>query len=140
MATSMIASLSLKPSPWSASVEKTAVRGLPSLARSSSSFKVEARERKIRTDKPYGINGGMNLRDGVDASGRKGTGKGVYQFVDKYGANVDGYSPIFDTNDWSPSGEVYAGGATGLLIWAVTLAGILAGGALLVYNTSALAP
>lgn len=30
-------------------------------------------------------------------------------------------------------------GTTGLLIWAVTLAGLLAGGALLVYNTSALA-
>jgi len=30
-------------------------------------------------------------------------------------------------------------GKTGLLIWAVTLAGILAGGALLVYSTSALA-
>ena len=30
-------------------------------------------------------------------------------------------------------------GTTGLLIWAVTLAGLLGGGALLVYNTSALA-
>ncbi|PNX78490.1 hypothetical protein L195_g034468, partial [Trifolium pratense] len=29
-------------------------------------------------------------------------------------------------------------GTTGLAIWAVTLAGLLAGGALLVYNTSAL--
>ncbi|KAL2900897.1 IWF1': Non-specific lipid-transfer protein [Bienertia sinuspersici] len=34
----------------------------------------------------------MELRDGVDSSGRKPKGKGVYQFVDKYGANVDGYS------------------------------------------------
>ena len=60
----------------------------------------------------------MDYKDGVDASGRKGKvriyplfspdvflpsdlnlrtffncfqGKGVYQFVDKYGANVDGY-------------------------------------------------
>ena len=110
----------------------------------------------------------MDLRNGVDASGRKPTGKGVYQFVDKYGANVDGYrwvvvtiaqhslpivewfstnvdwiygmcSPIYDRNDWSPSGDVYVGGTTGLAIWAVTLLGILAGGALLVYNTSALA-
>lgn len=32
---------------------------------------------------------------------------------------------------------VYAG-TTGLAIWAVTLVGILAGGALLVYSTSAL--
>ncbi|GMP64815.1 hypothetical protein CsSME_00025907 [Camellia sinensis var. sinensis] len=87
-----------------------------------------------------GINGGMSLADGLDASGRKAKGKGVYQFVDKYGANVDGYSPIYDPDDWSPSGDVYVGGSTGLAIWAVTLAGILAGGALLVYNTSALAP
>ncbi|KAL2937512.1 IWF1': Non-specific lipid-transfer protein [Bienertia sinuspersici] len=34
----------------------------------------------------------MELRDGVDSSGRKPKGKGVYQFVEKYGANVDGYS------------------------------------------------
>ncbi|XP_057991942.1 photosystem II 10 kDa polypeptide, chloroplastic isoform X2 [Hevea brasiliensis] len=80
----------------------------------------------------------MNLRDGLDASGRKAKGNGVYQFVDKYGANVDGYSPIYNTDDWSPSGDVYDGG-TGLAIWAVTLARLLAGGALLVYNTSALA-
>ncbi|THF94360.1 hypothetical protein TEA_029904 [Camellia sinensis var. sinensis] len=40
-------------------------------------------------------------------------------------------NPIYNTDDWSPSGDVYVGGTTGLLIWAVTLAGILAGGALL---------
>ncbi|KAK7324398.1 hypothetical protein VNO77_27934 [Canavalia gladiata] len=134
-----MASLSLKPAPFT--VEKSSVRGIPSLARNPSSFRfkvVASGGKKIKTDKPYGINGGMNLRDGQDASGRKGKGKGVYQFVDKYGANVDGYSPIFNTNDWSPSGDVYTGGTTGLAIWAVTLLGILAGGVLLVYNTSAL--
>ncbi|XP_015888354.1 photosystem II 10 kDa polypeptide, chloroplastic [Ziziphus jujuba] len=138
MAASMMSSVSLKPAAFS--FEKSTVRGVPSLARSTSSFKVQASGgKKIKTDKPYGINGGMDLRDGADASGRKGKGKGVYQFVDKYGANVDGYSPIFNTDDWSPSGDVYVGGTTGLAIWAVTLAGLLAGGALLVYNTSALA-
>ncbi|XP_024017943.1 photosystem II 10 kDa polypeptide, chloroplastic [Morus notabilis] len=139
MAASVMASVSLKPAPFT--VERSAARGLPSLSRvSSSSFRVVASGvKKIKTDKPYGINGGMSLREGLDASGRKGKGKGVYQFVDKYGANVDGYSPIFDTRDWSPSGDVYVGGTTGLAIWAVTLAGLLAGGALLVYNTSALA-
>ncbi|XWS10725.1 hypothetical protein CRYUN_Cryun38cG0022400 [Craigia yunnanensis] len=131
----MASSVSLKPS---FSVEKSAVKGVPSLARAPSSFKVEAKGGKLKTDKPYGINGGMSLRDGLDASGRKAKGKGVYQFVDKYGANVDGYSPIFDTRDWSPSGDVYVGGTTGLAIWAITLAAILAGGALLVYSTSAL--
>ncbi|WP_411024804.1 photosystem II protein PsbR, partial [Salmonella sp. s57610] len=129
---------SLKPATFT--VERaTSARGLPSLARTSS-LKVQARaKKKLKTDTPYGINGGMSLRDGLDASGRKGKGKGVYQFVDKYGANVDGYSPIYDTKDWSPSGDVYVGGTTGLAIWAVTLLGLLAGGALLVYSTSALA-
>ncbi|KAI5674597.1 hypothetical protein M9H77_14961 [Catharanthus roseus] len=138
MATTVMSSLSLKPSPFT--VETSAVKGLPSLARSSSVLRVQASGgKKIKTDTPYGTGGGMNLRDGLDASGRKPKGKGVYQFVDKYGANVDGYSPIYDEKDWSPTGDVYAGGTTGLAIWAVTLVGILAGGALLVYNTSALA-
>lgn len=48
-------------------------------------------------------------------------------------------SPIYNRDEWSPSGDVYVGGTTGLAIWAITLAGLLAGGALLVYNTSALA-
>ncbi|KAL8126580.1 photosystem II 10 kDa polypeptide, chloroplastic-like [Apium graveolens] len=138
MATSVMSSVpvSLKPS---FAVDKTAVRGLPSLARTST-FKIKASKvKKIKTDSPYGINGGMSLKEGKDASGRKAKGKGVYQFADKYGANVDGYSPIYNPDEWSPSGDRYAAGTTGLLIWAVTLAGILGGGALLVYSTSALA-
>ncbi|KAK0600301.1 hypothetical protein LWI29_031443 [Acer saccharum] len=129
----MASSLSLKAAPFS--VEKSS--GLPSLSKKTS-FRVVASGKKIKTSTPYGPGGGMSLRNGLDASGRKPKGKGVYQFVDKYGANVDGYSPIYDENDWSPSGDVYVGGTTGLAIWAVTLLGLLAGGALLVYNTSAL--
>nr|ABF74605.1 chloroplast photosystem II 10 kDa protein [Agave tequilana] len=127
--------------PSSPFLERSAqAKALPSLARSSSSLRVEASaKKKIQTATPYGINGGLSLKDGADASGRKAKGKGVYQFVDKYGANVDGYSPIYSPEEWSPSGDVYVGGTTGLLIWAITLAGLLAGGALLVYNTSALA-
>ena len=132
-----MSSLSLKPASFT--FDKATVKGLPSLARSSNSFRVQASGgKKIKTDKPYGIGGGMDLKD-RDAGGGKVRGKGVYQFVDKYGANVDGYSPIYNPDEWSPSGDVYVGGTTGLLIWAVTLAGLLAGGALLVYNTSALA-
>nr|ADB08693.1 chloroplast photosystem II 10 kDa protein-like protein [Wolffia arrhiza]AEQ39074.1 putative chloroplast photosystem II 10 kDa protein [Wolffia arrhiza] len=137
MVSSVISSLSLKPSPISA---RSPVKGLPSLARPASALTVKASGgKKIKTDTPFGTGGGMKLKDGLDASGRKGKGKGVYQFVDKYGANVDGYSPIYSPDEWSPSGDVYVGGKTGLLIWAATLAGLLAGGALLVYNTSALA-
>ncbi|KAK1325613.1 hypothetical protein QJS10_CPA01g00566 [Acorus calamus] len=138
MATSVVASLTLKPALPSP-LERSAVKGLPSLARPSTSLRVAASGgKKIKTDTPYGPGGGMNLRNGLDASGRKPKGKGVYQFTDKYGANVDGYSPIYNEDEWSPSGDVYVGGTTGLLIWAVTLGGILLGGALLVYNTSAL--
>ncbi|XP_077243877.1 photosystem II subunit R [Tasmannia lanceolata] len=136
MAASVMSSLALKPSPF---IEKSAIKGLPSLARSSSSFKVEASgKKKIKTSTPYGTGGGMAYPEGLDASGRKAKGKGVYQFVDKYGANVDGYSPIYTPDEWSESGDVYVGGRTGLLIWAVTLAGLLLVGAFLVYNTSAL--
>lgn len=51
-----MASVSLKPTP-SFTVEKSAIRGLPSLARTNSSFKVEASgvKKKLKTDKPYGI-------------------------------------------------------------------------------------
>ncbi|WJX68159.1 hypothetical protein P8452_52555 [Trifolium repens] len=135
MASSVMASMSLKPTPFF--VEKSSVRGLPNLSKRP--FRVVASGvKKIKTDTPYGTGGGMDLPNGLDASGRKQKGKGVYQFVDKYGANVDGYSPIYEPKDWSPTGDVYTGGTTGLAIWAVTLAGLLAGGALLVYNTSAL--
>ena len=50
MAASVMASVSLKPSPFT--VEKSAVRALPSLARTSS-LKVQA-SKKIKTDTPYG--------------------------------------------------------------------------------------
>ncbi|CAI8595434.1 unnamed protein product [Vicia faba] len=124
MASSIMASVSLKPTPFT--VQKSSVKGLPSISRP---FRVVASGiKKIKTDTPYGTGGGMDLPNGLDASGRKQKGKGVYQFVDKYGANVDGYSPIYEPKEWSATGDVYAGGTTGLAIWAVTLAGLLAGG------------
>ncbi|KAL3734027.1 hypothetical protein ACJRO7_023387 [Eucalyptus globulus] len=142
MAASVISSVTLKPAAPFAVERSSSARGLPSLARIVSSKSRPAVARRSRPTSLMGlscVNGGMSLQDGVDASGRKGKGKGVYQFVDKYGANVDGYSPIYSPEEWSPSGDVYVGGKTGLAIWAVTLGGLLAGGALLVYNTSALA-
>ncbi|CAL5078289.1 unnamed protein product [Urochloa decumbens] len=138
MATSVMASLALKPSP-SPLLDRWRFPGVKSSARSST-FRVMAKKaKKIQTSQPFGPAGGLNLKDGVDASGRPAKGKGVYQFASKYGANVDGYSPIYNPEEWSPSGDVYVGGKTGLLLWAITLAGILLIGALLVYNTSALA-
>ncbi|KAG2577331.1 hypothetical protein PVAP13_6NG092300 [Panicum virgatum] len=101
MAASMISS--------SALAAPARAQGLPSLGRRASSFAVVCGTgKKIKTDKPFGIGGGLTVDH--DASGRKVKGKGVYQFVDKYGANVDGYSPIYKEEDWSPTGDVYVGG------------------------------
>jgi photosystem II protein len=44
-------------------------------------------------------------------------GYGVYKFADKYGANVDGYSPIYTPDTWSESGETYKLGFAGLAAW-----------------------
>ena len=63
MAASVMASVSLKPSPFT--VEKSAVRALPSLARTSS-LKVQA-SKKIKTDTPYG-NHMYHLHDEFDLS------------------------------------------------------------------------
>eukprot|EP00250_Pteridium_aquilinum_P024522 c291_g1_i1 orf=1072-1518(-) len=118
------------------------VHGVPSLAAKlpSRSLRVEASGvKKISTKTPLGPSGDTKFRGGVDASGSKAKGKGVYQYTKKYGANVDGYSPIFEPEEWSAGGDTYAAGQTGLLLWAVTLGAVLLGGVLLVYNTSALA-
>merc|ERR1712118_273273 len=42
-----------------------------------------------------GVSRYMNKKGWIDSQGRKGKGLGVYRFANKYGANVDGYSPIY---------------------------------------------
>jgi photosystem II protein len=59
--------------------------------------------------------------------------------VKKYGAIIDGYSPIYVPNEWSKIDDSYAGGIPGLAIRVTFLGGLLLGGAFLVYSTSALA-
>lgn len=44
-------------------------------------------------------------------------GYGVYRFAKKYGANVDGYSPIWTPDSWSAGGGEYKLGTKGLLAW-----------------------
>ena len=44
-------------------------------------------------------------------------GFGVYRFANKYGANVDGYSPIYTPDVWSETGNEYKLGTKGLLAW-----------------------
>jgi len=80
----------------------------------------------------------MKKKDWKDASGRKGTGKGVFQFEDKYGANVDGYSPIYTPDQWSDSGSSYKLGVKGLIAWAGLLVVLLGVGLNLILSTSAL--
>ncbi|GLJ44409.1 hypothetical protein SUGI_0931380 [Cryptomeria japonica] len=136
-----MASMMLASSSSSSAIAGTRlqVKGLPSLRSARvATLDVRANVKKIKVDQPLGPCGDTKFKQGKDASGRAAKGKGVYQFVNKYGANVDGYSPIYDQKDWSPTGDVYTGGVPGLIIWAITLAGVLAVGAFLVYNTSAL--
>lgn len=44
-------------------------------------------------------------------------GFGVYRYASKYGANVDGYSPIYTPDTWSESGSSYSLGTKGLIAW-----------------------
>lgn len=44
-------------------------------------------------------------------------GVGVYRYADKYGANVDGYSPIYTPDQWSDTGDSYKLGTKGLIAW-----------------------
>merc|ERR1712233_269186 len=85
-----------------------------------------------------GVSKYMDKKGWVDAQGNKGKGYGVYRFAKKYGANVDGYSPIYTPDSWSAGGGEYSLGTKGLLAWAGLVATLLAVGATLIYSTSQL--
>jgi len=85
-----------------------------------------------------GVSDSMKAKGWKDPQGRKGKGLGVYRFQDKYGANVDGYSPIYTPDTWSESGESYKLGTKGLLAWAGLLVVGLAVAANLILSTSQL--
>lgn len=78
----------------------------------------------------------MNKKGWVDAQGRKGKGIGVYRFQDKYGANVDGYSPIYTPDQWAETGDSYKLGTRGLIAWAGLVLVLLAIGVNLIVSTS----
>ncbi|EFN55819.1 hypothetical protein CHLNCDRAFT_35273 [Chlorella variabilis] len=80
----------------------------------------------------------MESKGWVDPQGRKGKGYGVYRFANKYGANVDGYSPIYTPDTWSESGDSYKLGTKGLLAWAGLIVVLLGVGVNLVVSTSAI--
>lgn len=58
------------------------------------------------------------------------------QFEDKYGANVDGYSPIYTPDLWSESGDTYRLGTRGLIAWAGLVVVLLGVGLTLIVSTS----
>merc|ERR1711985_90816 len=83
-----------------------------------------------------GVSRYMDKKGWVDSQGRKGKGLGVYRFANKYGANVDGYSPIYIPDDWSESGNTFSLGNKGLIAWAGLLLVLLGVGINLVITTS----
>jgi len=80
----------------------------------------------------------MSKKGWVDSQGRKGKGYGVYRFEDKYGANVDGYSPIYTPDQWADGGDSYKLGTKGLIAWAGLVLVLLGVGVNLVISTSQL--
>merc|ERR1711879_1118313 len=80
----------------------------------------------------------MNKKGWTDPQGRKGKGFGVYRFANKYGSNVDGYSPIYSPGEWSESGGEFTLGTKGLLAWAALVVVLLGVGINAVIATSSL--
>merc|ERR1711881_219278 len=85
-----------------------------------------------------GVSPAMNKKGWIDSQGRKGKGLGVYRYASKYGANVDGYSPIYSPDEWSETGNTFSLGTKGLLAWAGLLLVLLGVGINLVIATSQL--
>lgn len=83
-----------------------------------------------------GVSEKMNKKGWTDSQGRKGKGFGVYRYANKYGANVDGYSPIYTPDTWSESGSNYTLGTKGLIAWAGLVVVLLGVGLTLILTTS----
>ena len=76
----------------------------------------------------------------VDAQGRKARFGGVaYRYADKYGGNIDEYSPIFLPENRVKEADTYEPGLVGLAVWLAGFVGLLAVGGFAIYSTSALA-
>merc|ERR1719343_1630813 len=85
-----------------------------------------------------GLSRFMGKKGWVDPRGRKGKGFGVYRFANKYGTNIDGYSPIYRPGEWSESGGEFTLGTKGLLAWAALVVVLLGVGINAVIATSSL--
>jgi photosystem II protein len=93
---------------------------------------------KIVKQNLMGVSESMSKKGWKDSQGRSGKGFGVYRFAKKYGANVDGYSPIYTPDTWTESGNSYKPGTKGLLAWAGLVTILLGVGINLVLSTSQL--
>merc|ERR1712149_102792 len=111
----------------------TAVCGKNSTPKGVSSVKDETVRNNLMGVSPF-----MNKKGWVDSQGRKGKGYGVYRYASKYGANVDGYSPIYSPDEWTETGNTFSLGTKGLLAWAGLLVVLLAVGINAVISTSSL--
>eukprot|EP00178_Gracilaria_changii_P004637 TRINITY_DN17547_c0_g1_i1.p1 TRINITY_DN17547_c0_g1~~TRINITY_DN17547_c0_g1_i1.p1 ORF type:complete len:130 (-),score=8.63 TRINITY_DN17547_c0_g1_i1:64-453(-) len=100
--------------------------------------KVQSIEDADVKDNLIGISKDMVRKGWKDATGRSGKGLGVYRFADKYGTNVDGYSPIYSPDEWSETGDQYKLGLRGVLAWAGLLVVLLGVGVNLIISTSEL--
>merc|ERR1719350_963158 len=85
-----------------------------------------------------GVSRFMSKKGWVDPQGRKGKGFGVYRFANKYGTNIDGYSPIYRPDDWSETGDTFSLGTKGLIAWAGLVVVLLGVGGSLIVQTSQL--
>merc|ERR1712113_806168 len=134
--------MSLAAAPAIAKTSSLTLRARETPAKNAFSVTCSGKKRPNRAIKMGAVNTGeskeMKSKSFVDPSGRKGTGKGVYQFSSKYGANVDGYSPIYAPGEWSSKGDVYEPGARGLAIWAAGFGLLLLTGGYAILATSAL--
>merc|ERR1719356_595274 len=80
----------------------------------------------------------MSKKGWVDPQGRQGKGFGVYRFANKYGGNIDRYSPIYRPDDWSDTGDTFSLGTKGLIAWAGLVVVLLGVGGTLIVQTSQL--
>ena len=88
----------------------------------------------------YKASGARGSAPDIDAQGKKARlGGRVYQFADKYGGNIDEYSPIWTPETRAPGGDVYEPGLAGLAVWFIGFTGLLLTGGFAIYTTSALA-
>merc|ERR1739847_238468 len=88
----------------------------------------------------YSFSGAQGSAPDIDAQGKKARlGGRVYQFADKYGGNIDEYSPIWAPETRQPGSDDYEPGLAGLAVWFIGFAGLLATGGFAIYTTSALA-